>query len=80
MFKFIYQGTQQEFDFFKQAVDKRLPEAELTLESIKRFIKSNDFHCSIRKNTKIIYMVGMIAGACYGKFGYLSDSEFCFEE
>lgn len=59
MFKFIYQGTQQEFDFFKQAVDKRLPEAELTLESTEAkltlgFIKSNDFHCSIRKNTKII--------------------------
>ncbi len=77
MFEFIFQGNQEQFDFFKKVVFEKVPDAELKLDFINPVFK-DEFNCSMSNEPKFIFQVGMILSACYSKFGHLALSKFSY--
>lgn len=72
MFEFIFQGTQNQFDFFKMTIDEKVPNAELKLD----FIKEDCFNCSMTDDNTEVFKVGMILASCYSKSEHLENTRF----
>lgn len=75
MFEFIFQGTQEQFDFFKEVVFEKVPDSSLKLDFINPVFK-DEFNCSMSNDPKFVFQVGMVLSACYSKFGHLNSTKF----
>ena len=71
-FEFVFQGTENQFRFFRDAIKKKIPNADVTLDNYDDV----GFHCSTQNDCKTAFLVGMIVSACYAHFGHLKDTQF----
>lgn len=72
IFEFIFQGNQEQFEFFKKIACAGIHHSGLFLD----FIQEDEFHCSMSNDPNKIFKMGMIVSACYAKFGQLQESVF----
>lgn len=71
-FEFVFEGTEEQFRFFKHAVNLKIPNAGMTLDNYTE----DGFHCSSANNCKTAFLIGMIVSACYAHFGHLKNTQF----
>ena len=71
-FEFVFEGTEDQFRFFRNAVKTKIPNSDMTLDNYT----DDGFHCSTQNDCTVAFKVGMIASACYAHFGYLKDTQF----
>ena len=71
-FEFVFEGTEDQFRFFRDAVKKKIPNAEMTLDDYAY----DGFHCSTKNDCSVAFKVGMVVSACYAHFGHLRDTQF----
>lgn len=76
MFQFIYQGTVNEFLFFRDILNEKVEDANLVLEKVHE----NEFHCAVTNDGDVIFKTGMIVSACYSKFSHLKNTQFDDEQ
>lgn len=76
MFQFIFQGTRNEFLFFRHILEQKVEGANLTLDKIHE----DEFHCAVTNDGNIIFKTGMIVSACYSKFKHLKNTQFDDEQ
>ena len=72
MFEFVFQGSYDEFDFFKHIAVQKIPGCGLFLDDYV----GDEFHCSMNNNPVMIFQMGMVVSACYSKFKKLEGSKF----
>jgi hypothetical protein len=72
MFEFVFQGTYEQYEFFKYIAVKKIPGCGLFLDNYV----GDEFHCSMNDDSVMIFKMGMIVSACYAKFKRLKESEF----
>lgn len=65
MFGFIFQGTKDEFDFFKDVAEHQIPDAELTLERIDK----DEIHCLMVDDAEKCFLAGMVLSEVYAQLG-----------
>lgn len=70
--EFTFEGTQEQFDFFKESVDEKLEGADLKL----LHADGKEFRCSVNGRGTICFAVGMLVGMCYTHFEFPDDPEF----
>lgn len=71
-FEFVFEGTEDQFRFFKHAVKTKIPSANMTLNNYT----DDGFHCSTQNDCIVAFKVGMIVSACYAHFGHLKNTQF----
>lgn len=71
-FEFVFEGTEDQFRFFKHAVNLKIPNSGMTLDNYT----DDGFHCSTPNNCVTAFKVGMIVSACYAHFGHLKNTQF----
>lgn len=71
-FEFIFQGTYEQFEFFKYIATKKIPDSGLTLDNYV----GDEFHCSINPFPNAIFKMGIIISSCYAKFDRLEGTVF----
>ena len=74
--EFIFQGTQNQFEFFKMVLTEKVPNSELELD----FIKDDCFHCSMIDDSTEAFKAGMVLASCYSKFEHLENTQFAKEK
>lgn len=74
MFKFIFQGTNNQALFFEGVVKKQCPSSNLEYE--KYVSEGNEHHYSMSDDNNEVFKVGMILASCYSKFGHLQNTKF----
>lgn len=72
MFEFIFQGTYEQFEFFKFVATKKIPQSGLSLDNYV----GDEFHCSMDSEPAKVFKMGMVLSACYAKFGHLEETKF----
>lgn len=71
-FEFIFQGTYEQFEFFKFVAVKKIPGCGLFLDNYV----GDEFHCSMEGDSQMVFKMGMVVSACYSKFGRLQETQF----
>jgi len=71
-FEFVFEGTEDQFRFFRHAVKTKIPAANMTLDNYT----DDGFHCSTQNDSVVAFKTGMIVSACYAHFGHLKDTMF----
>lgn len=72
MFEFIFQGSFEEYQFFREQFLKKIPNTELILENNH----TDEYHLAMINDNIKIFEAGMILSACYSKFGHLKNTIF----
>lgn len=73
MFQFIFQGTEEQFEFFNLVVINKAPAADIELEFR---VAPDEWHCKMSDDNTEVFKVGMVLSACYSHFGHLESTQF----
>lgn len=78
-FEFVFEGTQEQYEFFLFTVGKRLPEAHIKLDFIDEADKAEygkGYNMSMTADARTCFEMGMIVSALYSKFERLQGTIF----
>lgn len=70
-FEFVFEGTENQFRFFRDAVKKKIPDADVTLDNYDDV----GFHCSVKNDAKIAFLIGIVCSICYTHFEHLNETQ-----
>lgn len=71
-FEFIFQGSFDEYLFFRETLLNKIPDSGLLLAANH----IDEYHLTMVGDNIKIFEAGMILGACYAKFGHLKNTIF----
>lgn len=71
-FQFIFQGSFEEYFFFREQLLNKIPDSGLLLNSNH----ADEYHLIMNNDNIKVFEAGMILGACYAKFGHLKNTIF----
>lgn len=71
-FEFIFQGSFEEYQFFREQIFNKISDTELLLTNNY----ADEYHLTMVNDNIKIFEAGMILGACYAKFGHLKNTIF----
>lgn len=71
-FEFIFQGSFEEYQFFREQIFNKISDTELLLTNNY----ADEYHLTMVNDNIKIFEADMILGACYAKFGHLKNTIF----
>lgn len=71
-FEFVFQGTYEQFEFFKYVATTKIPKSGLFLDNYV----GDEFHCSMDSDPNKVFKMGMVLSDCYAMFRHLEEIKF----